>query len=58
MVTIYDCDRDGKVIVIYDSRWRYPEMLGYEKDTREYRAMQEMWENATGKRISPEEKRQ
>ena len=36
MVTIRDYDRDGNRIVVYDSSWRYPELLGYEKDTREY----------------------
>ena len=51
MVTIYSLDENGDRIVVYDSRWRFPELLGYEKDTKEYRALQERWEIATGKRI-------
>lgn len=56
MVTIYDQDKDGNRFVVYDSRWRYPELLGYtkEKHPEEYRALQELWERATGRRISPE----
>ena len=52
MVTVYDQDKAGNMIVVYDSRWRFPELLGYEKDTKEYRALQERWETATGERIS------
>ena len=55
MVTIYDYDGNGNRIVFYDSRWRFPELLGYEKDTKEYRALQERWKSATGKNISAEE---
>ena len=54
MTTIYDTDDDGNIIVVFDSRWRYPELLGYSPDDPEYKALQRMWEKATGRRI-PEE---
>ena len=60
MVTIYDMDKDGNRIVVYDSRWRFPELLGYSKDTHpeEYRALQKQWEYVTGRKIpaNPDDK--
>jgi hypothetical protein len=37
MTTIYDTDADGNVIVIFDSRWRFPETLGFSPDDPEYK---------------------
>jgi hypothetical protein len=56
MVTIYDQDKDGNRIVVYDSRWRFPELLGYTREThpKEYKAFQELWERVTGRKIPVE----
>ena len=51
MTTVYDADDDGNIIVVFDSRWRFPELLGYSPDDPEYKALQRMWEKATGKKI-------
>ena len=53
-MTIYSTDKDGNIIVVFDSRWRFPELLGYSPDDPEYKALQRMWERATGKKISEE----
>jgi hypothetical protein len=42
--------------VVFDSRWRFPKLLGYSPNDPQYRALQRMWEKATGKRISAEVK--
>ena len=57
MVTIYDRDEDGNTVVLYDSRWRFPELLGYtrEKHPKEYKALQEQWERVTGRKIPSED---
>ena len=54
MTTIYDTDDDGNIIVIFDSRWRFPEILGYSVDDPQYKALQRMWEERTGKWIPGE----
>jgi len=51
MTTIYDTDEDGNIIVVFDSRWKFPELLGYSPDDPEYTALQRMWEERTGERI-------
>ena len=56
MTTIYDTDDDGNIIVVFDSRWRFPELLGCSRDDPEYKALQRMWEKATGKKIPMEVK--
>jgi hypothetical protein len=56
MTTIYDTDEDGNIIVVFDSRWRFPELLGYSPDDPEYKALQRMWEKATEKNIAEEVK--
>ena len=55
MTTIYDTDDDGNIIVVFDSRWQFPEILGFRPDDPEYACLQRMWEERTGKRI-PREK--
>jgi hypothetical protein len=54
MTTIYDTDEDGNIVVVFDSRWCFPELLRYSPSDPRYRALQRMWEKATGKKI-PEE---
>ena len=56
MTTIYDTDDDGNIIVVFDSRWRFPELLGYSPDDPEYKAIQRMWEKATGRRVDERER--
>ena len=48
---IIDTDEDGNIAIIFDSRWRFPELLGYSPDDPEYAALQRMWEQTTGKRV-------
>ena len=45
---IYGTDENGNIIVIFDSRWKYPELLGYKPEDHEYKVLQELWERATG----------
>jgi hypothetical protein len=54
MTTIYDTDEKGNIVVVFDSRWRFPELLGYSPGDPQYGALQRMWEKATGKKISKE----
>lgn len=55
-MTIYDEDESSNIIVLYDSRWRYPETLGFRKSDPEYAKLQSLWEQVTGKTIPEEEK--
>ena len=50
-MTIYDEDQSGNIIVVYDSRWRYPDTLGYKPTDPEYAELQRLWEKATGDTI-------
>ena len=54
-MTIYDTDEAGNITVLYDSRWRYPETLGYKPGEPEYSMLQRLWEEVTGKRIPKED---
>jgi hypothetical protein len=51
MTTIYDTDDGGNIIVVFDSRWRFPETLGFSSDDPEYGQLQRLWESATGRTI-------
>jgi len=53
-MVIYDTDEDGNIIVVFDSRWRFPETLGYSPKDPQYKALQELWEKATGRKIEEE----
>ena len=55
MTTIYDMDKDGNMIVVLDTRWRFPETLGYTPDDPEYKSLQRMWQKATGKTIEEDD---
>ena len=54
-MTIYSTDSNGNIIITFDSRWRYPETLGYMPTDPEYAELQKLWEEATGETISDEE---
>ena len=54
-MTIYDEDESGNIIVVYDSRWQYPELLGYKPTDPEYAELQKLWEEATGETIPAKE---
>ncbi len=54
MTTIYDTDDDGNMIVVFDTRWQFPELLGFSPEDPEYKQLQHMWETSTGKRIPRE----
>jgi len=55
MTTVYHTDEDGNMIVLFDTRWRFPETLGYTPDDSEYKDLQRMWERATGKTIEEDD---
>ena len=55
MTTIYDMDDDGNIIVVFDTRWRFPETLGFSPDDPEYKQLRRMWEKVTGKKIEQED---
>ena len=50
-MTIYSQDKNGNIIVRFDSRWRHPETLGYKPTEPEYAELQKLWEQATGETI-------
>jgi hypothetical protein len=52
---IYGADSDGNIIVIFDSRWRFPELLGYSPNDPQYSMLQKLWEKATGRKIDNNE---
>ena len=51
-MTIYSEDSDGNIIVTFDSRWQFPELLGYKPTDPEYAELQKLWEEATGETIT------
>ena len=53
---IVSIPEEGDGETIFQSWWRFPEIKGYKKGTPEYQALQEMWEERTGKRIPREER--
>lgn len=55
-MTIYDYDENGEMFIEYDSRWRFPQLLGFHPEEPIYQELQEMWEEYTGKTIPEEEK--
>ena len=40
-MTIYDTDDKGNIVVLYDSRWQYPELLGYKETDPQYEMLRE-----------------
>ena len=54
-MVIYGEDKEGNIIVVFDSRWRFPELLGYSPDDPQYKMLQRLWEQTTGKRIPGDE---
>lgn len=55
-MVIYDKDEDGNIIVVFDSRWRFPETLGYSPKDPQYKALQELWEKVTGEKIQAKDR--
>ncbi len=53
-MTIYSEDISGNIIVLYDSRWRHPETLGYKPEDLQYKLLRKLWEETTRETI-PEE---
>ena len=51
-------EEDGRIIIYYDSRWMYPELLGYAATDIQYRMLQELWEKITGKKVNPQTKKE
>ena len=53
-------DDDGNIVVLFDSRWKFPELLGYEPGSKGYVALQELWTKVvsattvTGKQVGPQ----
>jgi len=54
-MVIYDTDENGNIIVVFDSRWRFPEILGYSPKDPQYKALQQLWEKATRGKIEEDE---
>ena len=54
-MTIYSEDKDGNIIISFDSRWQFPEVFGYKPEDPQYKLLRRLWEEATGKTISEEE---
>ena len=41
---IIDTDKDGMIVILYDSRWRDPTLLGYAPSSPQYKCLRELWE--------------
>ena len=50
-MTLYGRDEEGRTIIIFGSRWRFPELVGFSPGEPIYRELQRMWEEYTGRRI-------
>jgi hypothetical protein len=49
---IYSTDENGEITVVFDSRWKFPELLGYKPEDPMYKVLQGLWEQTTGKKIN------
>ena len=47
-MTIYSTTEDGEIIILFDSRWKHPETLGYKPEDPQYKLLRKLWEEATG----------
>lgn len=54
-MTIYSADLEGNIVVLFDTRWRHPETLGYKPTDPEYAELRKLWEAATGETIPEKE---
>jgi hypothetical protein len=43
---------ENESLTLYQSWWRFPEIVGIQKGTPEYRKYQEIWEDSTGEKIT------
>jgi hypothetical protein len=48
-------DEDGQITILFDSRWQYPELMGYKPTDPQYRCLQEMWRKVMGAQTDEEE---
>lgn len=46
-MTICDTTEDGEIIILFDSRWQFPELLGYKPEDPQYKLLRKLWEEAT-----------
>ena len=40
---IIETDEDGMIVIIFDSRWKNPETLGFKPDSPQYKCLRELW---------------
>jgi hypothetical protein len=40
---IIDTDSDGMIVILFDSRWKNPETLGYKPSDPQYKCLRELW---------------
>ena len=53
-MTIYSTTKDGEIIILFDSRWQYPETFGYKPEDTQYKLLRKLWEETTGETITEE----
>ena len=53
-MTIYSKDKDGRIIITFDSRWQYPEVFGYKPEDPQYKLLRRLWKEATSDKKSPD----
>ncbi len=54
-MTIYDTNKDGEIIIVFDTRWQFPELLGYKPEDPQYRLLRKLWEEAMGDEVQKED---
>jgi len=47
-------DEDGNPVILYDSRWQYPDLLGYSPSDPMYHALRELHRRITGAKAKKE----
>jgi len=55
LITIYSTNADGEIIILFDSRWKHPEVFGYNPEDPQYKLLQKLWEEVTGETIPEKE---
>ena len=50
-MTIIHTTDDGEIIILFDSRWQFPELLGYKPEDPQYKLLRKLWEEVTGETI-------
>ena len=54
-MTIYDTNKDGEIIIVFDTRWQFPELLGYKPEDPQYKLLRKLWEEAMGDEVQKED---